>query len=348
MNKRILIIEDNEEVRDNLEDILQLSGYETDSAPNGKIGIEKALSNPPDLILCDVMMPELDGFGTLSILSRKPATADVPFIFLTAMAEKSDRRRGMLMGAEDYITKPFYKDELLQVVETRLQKSERLRRRFDKTTEGLRAFIDEARGQEAMTALSREHEQQTITKKSSLFSEGDYPRYLYFLDSGRIKLSKTNDYGKEYIIKVCQAGEFFGYTSLLKDEPYPFSATAMDDSVVSLIPKDAFFSLLQANRDVSARFIKMLTDNIVEKEDQLLQLAYDSIRKRVADALIQLQAKGQTDKIDILREDLAQLVGTAKESVIRTLTEFRKDGLIDIREGTIHILDLQALAQLPG
>ena len=82
--KKILIIEDNLEVRENLEEILDLYGYESVTAENGKIGVQRALENPPDLILCDVMMPELDGFGVLNILNRKPATADIPFIFLTA------------------------------------------------------------------------------------------------------------------------------------------------------------------------------------------------------------------------------------------------------------------------
>ena len=120
--KKILVIEDNEEVRENLEEILELYGYDVDSAADGKIGVEKALKSPPDLILCDVMMPRLDGFGVLNILSKKSTTANVPFIFLTAKAEKTDFRRGMNLGADDYITKPFFKDELLAVIETRLKK----------------------------------------------------------------------------------------------------------------------------------------------------------------------------------------------------------------------------------
>ncbi|MHC4378726.1 MAG: response regulator transcription factor, partial [Planctomycetota bacterium] len=140
--KKILVIEDNEEVRENLEEILELSGYQVTTAEDGKVGVEKALTNPPDLILCDVMMPHLDGFGVLNILSKKSATSNVPFIFLTAKTEKSDFRRGMNLGADDYVTKPFYKDELLDVIETRLEKSERLKKQFDKTEQGLTAFIN--------------------------------------------------------------------------------------------------------------------------------------------------------------------------------------------------------------
>ena len=125
--KKILVIEDNEEVRETLAEILELSGYQVDTAKDGAIGARKALDAPPDIILCDVMMPKLDGFGVLNILSKKQETADIPFVFLTAKADKNDFRRGMNLGADDYITKPFYKDELLQVIETRLKKSERLK-----------------------------------------------------------------------------------------------------------------------------------------------------------------------------------------------------------------------------
>ena len=111
--KKILVIEDNQEVREVLEEVLELSGYDVNTAEDGAVGAKKALENIPDLIICDVMMPKLDGFGVLNILSKKPETADVPFIFLTAKAEKDDFRRGMNLGADDYIQKPFKPNELV-------------------------------------------------------------------------------------------------------------------------------------------------------------------------------------------------------------------------------------------
>ena len=346
--KKILIIEDNDEVRENLEEILDLYGYETTTAENGMIGVEKAITNPPDLILCDIMMPELDGFGTLNILSKKPATADIPFVFLTAKSEKEDFRRGMNLGADDYVTKPFYKDELLQVIETRLKKSERLKKTFDGTATGLTSFINEARGYEALKKLSDDQTTKSYRKKDVIFSEGDLPRYLFLLNKGKIKLYKANDYGKEYIIHIVKAGEFFGYTSLIKDSPFEISAAAMEDSELSLVPKADFIQLLHADRNVSSRFVKMLAENIIEKEEQLLQLAYDSIRKRVAEALLTLQEREGSNTFDILREDLAQIVGTAKESVIRMVSEFKNDGYIEVKGGTIKILDREKLVNMPG
>ena len=346
--KRILVIEDNPEVRENLTEILELSGYTVEEAENGKAGVEKALTSPPDLILCDVMMPELDGFGVLQILSKKSTTSAVPFIFLTAKTEKEDLRRGMNLGADDYLTKPIYKDELLQVIQHRLEKSDRLRRQFDRTATGLSAFIDEARGHAELRKLSAENRRRDFARKEMIFNEGDYPRYLYFVEKGKIKLFKTNEYGKEYIINYCQPGDFIGYTSLIQDEAYNFAASAMEESELRLIPRDDFNKLLHANRDVASHFIKMLANNVVSKEEQLMQLAYDSIRKRVADTLLVIREKEGNDTFDILREDLAKMVGTAKESVIRTLTDFRQSGYIDIQEGTIKILDYKKLANIPG
>jgi len=97
--KKILVIEDNLEVRENVCEILELANYDVVPAHNGKVGVEKAVSELPDLIVCDVMMPELDGFGVLKILSKNRTTYDIPFIFLTAKAEKDDFRKGMGLGA---------------------------------------------------------------------------------------------------------------------------------------------------------------------------------------------------------------------------------------------------------
>lgn len=347
--KRILVIEDNVEVRENLSEILELYGYSVEEAVNGKDGVEKALAAPPDLILCDVMMPELDGYGVLKILSQKDSTLGIPFVFLTAKTEREDLRRGMNLGADDYLTKPIYKDELLEVVQQRLAKQERIKRQFSQTSSQFSAFIDEARGQAELKKLSTDHRLRPYAKKEKIFTEGDYPRYLYLVETGKVKLYKTNDLGKEYIINYCQPGEFLGYTPLISgQDEYTFTAAAMEDSELRLIPREDFQKLLNADPNVTSRMIKLLANNVADKEEQLMQLAYDSIRKRVADTLVSIVEKEGTKEFDILREDLAKMVGTAKESVIRTLTDFRESGYIDIIGGRIHIVNLDKLASIPG
>ncbi|MBX2872509.1 MAG: response regulator [Saprospiraceae bacterium] len=346
--KKILVIEDNLEVRENLAEILELSGYEVATAENGKIGVQEARSVKPDLILCDVMMPELDGFGVLRILDQNPKTADIPFVFLTAKAEKDDFRKGMNLGADDYITKPFDDVELLDAIEMRLKKSERIKKSFDGTAQGLTSFISEARGQRELNKLSEDREIQRFRKKDFVYEEGQYAKRLYFIASGKVKTFKTNDVGKEYIIKIHKAGEFLGYQALIKEDKYHESASALEETELSLIPKEDFFALLYNNRDFSARFIKMLADNMEDQEEQLLSLAYNSIRKRVAESLLVLQERFAKDGISILRDDLASMVGTAKESVIRTLTDFKNEGLIKIESGSISILATDKLAAMPN
>ncbi|MBP0018632.1 MAG: response regulator [Cyanobacteria bacterium SBLK] len=117
---RILVIEDSPEVRHTTQQILELAGYQVLTAENGRIGLDLALEHLPDLILCDVAMPEMDGYDVLSQLQLHPETQDTPFIFLTAKAERRDVGTGMLLGADDYITKPFSSQELIKSVRTRL------------------------------------------------------------------------------------------------------------------------------------------------------------------------------------------------------------------------------------
>ena len=124
--KKILVIEDEPEMRRNLATILRLEKFDVTQAENGRVGLEAARKNVPDLILCDVMMPELDGHGVLQALREDSKTANVPFIFLTAKGEKSDQRSGMNLGADDYLTKPVAKDDLLSAITARLKRSEQV------------------------------------------------------------------------------------------------------------------------------------------------------------------------------------------------------------------------------
>lgn len=289
--KKILLIEDNLEVRENTAEILELSGYNVVTAENGKVGVRLAKQEIPDLIICDIMMPELDGYGVLRILNQNPETAPIPFIFLTAKAEKSDFRKGMNLGADDYLTKPFEDVELMEVIEMRLKKSEQLNKTFENNEQGLRTFINEARGLQELEALSNDRETRHYRKKDFIFHEEGYPKQVYFITKGKIKICKTNDDGREFIVSLHGEGDFIGYLAMLQNTTYVESAIALEDTEVSIIPKDDFFTLLHNNRDVANRFIKLLASNVIENEQRLLELAYNSVRKRVADALLRLQER---------------------------------------------------------
>ena len=351
MTKKILLIEDNLEMRENTAEILELAHYDVQTAENGKVGVALAKKVKPDLIICDVMMPELDGYGALYLLSKDPETSGIPFIFLTAKAEKSDFRKGMNLGADDYLTKPFEEMELLNAIESRMKRSEIFKKDFKGDATELTNFIDNARGLEELKKLSTDKKSRVYKKKEILFHEGDSPNYLLFIKSGKVKSFKMNEEGKEYITELNKAGEFLGYTALLENTACNDTATALEDSEIMLIPKDDFLNLVYSNRDVSSQFMKMLSNNIAEKEEKLLNLAYNSVRKRVAEALCLLE-KRYKDKDDakfsmaITREDLANIVGTATETVIRTLSDFKEEKLIEIKGRNITIVAPEKLANL--
>lgn len=345
--KKILIIEDDASIRENVAEILSLSGYEVITAENGKTGVEKSLKEQPHLILCDVTMPVLDGYGALNILSKDPRTSGIPFIYLTAKSEKEDFRKGMSLGADDFITKPFDDVALLSTIEARLRKHTQLTKASDAQTGSLEHFINEARATEALSHLPENREMRQHRKKDILYREGEQARWLYYIEKGKIKTYTTTEEGREFISEITGVGEFAGYLALLQDAPYAENAAVLEDASVKLIPKSDFLSLVFGNRDVAARFIKMLANHVAEQEKQLLHLAYHSVRKRVADALVNLTGENG-DSIRMFREDLASIVGTAKETLVRTLSDFKSEGLIEINEGFITLLKPDKLRFMPN
>ncbi|MDJ1505118.1 response regulator [Xanthocytophaga agilis] len=350
--RSILLIEDNTEVRENTAEILQLASYRVFTAPNGKAGVEIAKAEKPDLIICDIMMPELDGYGVLHLLSRDPNTAGIPFIFLTAKTEKEDFRKGMNLGADDYLTKPFDDLTLLDAIEMRLRKTDTLRKTFQKDAEGLTEFINEAKSTGDLNQLlNGDRKVIRLKKKQLLFSEGDYPSALYFISKGKVKTYKTNEEGREYITALHSEGDFVGYTDLLEESQYNESAAALDDAEIIVVNRQDFFTLLYQNREVANKFIKMLSNDVIEKEERLLKLAYNSVRKRVAESLLMIYDRytkeGQNaPEIPVSREDLSSLAGASKETVIRTLSDFKDEKLIDISGKHIRLLNLAKLKNM--
>ena len=345
--KKILLIEDNLEIRENTSEILSLANYNVFTAENGKVGVKIAKEKIPDLIICDIMMPELDGYGVLHVLSKDPAMAQIPFIFLTAKTEKSDIRKGMDLGADDYLTKPFDDTELLNAVESRLRKHEIRSKDYQNTADGLDTFITDAKKVLNLGDLCKDKKVKIFKKKSEIFMEGDLPNSIFFVKSGNVKAFKSNQDGKELITNLYKENDFFGFEAVLEKTNYQESAVALQDSEVVIIPQRDFMTLLVGHKDVSASFISLLCRKVAEKETQLLNLAYNSVRQRIAEALLKLiQANGGNDKIQVSREDLAKLVGTAPESVIRGLSDFKDEGLIEIENGKVKVLQSKRLEKV--
>lgn len=141
--KTILLIEDDRALRENTEELLELSGYSVMTAPNGKLGIELAIEKIPDIIICDIMMPVIDGFGVLEKISNDEKTKQIPFIFLSAKTEHKEIRKGLDLGADDYLTKPFEEEELISAIESQLAKVELMNGMHNKTSNGHDVSKDE-------------------------------------------------------------------------------------------------------------------------------------------------------------------------------------------------------------
>lgn len=349
--KHILLIEDNNEIRENTAEILELAGYKVGTAENGKIGVELALQQKPDLIVCDIMMPVLDGYGVLHLMNRNSELTGIPLIFLTAKAERSDFRKGMEMGADDYITKPFSDIELLNAIESRLKKTELLARNYKADAEGMQQMLNDYKGKDPLSALAADRNINHYKKKQPIYTEGNHPNRLYYIQKGKVKACKTNDAGKELTVGLFNEGDFFGYNALLEGTVYKETTEAIEDCEIAIIPKEDFDDLLHTNKEVTHKFIKLLAKNVTEKEEQLLGLAYNSLRKRVADALLTLQAKYRKENqenfsMHISREDLANIAGTATESLIRTLSDFKSEKLVEIKDGNIIIINEKKLGTM--
>lgn len=351
MKHRILLIEDNADIRENTAEILELSNYTVDTAENGKIGVEKALLQKPDLIICDIMMPVLDGYGVLHLLSKNEQLAGIPFIFLTAKSERVDLRKGMEMGADDYITKPFTDIELLNAIDSRLKKITVLKKEYSSDPEGLQEMLTAFGGKNALERITENRHENNYRKKQTIYFEGNHPQKLFFIKKGKVKTFISNDDGKGLTIGLFAEGDFFGYTALLEGGTYKETAEAIDDSIIAEIPIEEFQNMMHYNAEATKKVIQLLAKNITEKEQQLLNIAYNSLRKRVATALMTLVRKYNKDMkddfvINFSREDLANIAGTATESLIRTLSDFKAEKLIEIQGSKITVLNEKKLSAM--
>ncbi|TQM49180.1 CRP-like cAMP-binding protein [Arcticibacter tournemirensis] len=340
----ILIIEDNDDIRESTTEILELANFQVLTADNGKSGVELAIKHHPDLILCDIMMPELDGYGVLYLLNKSPETATIPFIFLTAKAERIDMRKGMEMGADDYLTKPFDDVELLNAIESRLQKRDKQQAFYSKSLENLDNLVSHGDGMAELQKLISDRKIRNIKKKQVIYYEGDQPAGLYLILGGRVKTYKLSEDGRELLTAIYGPEEYFGVNALLMTDSYHESAEAVEDTSLCMLPKDTVEQLINNYPEVGREFIKILSNNLKEKEDQLLQLAYHSVRKRMAQVLIRLAGNDPDGGIlKISRDDLAAMAGMATETVSRTLSDFKDEGLIEKKGSQIVILNAKRL-----
>lgn len=345
--KTILVIEDNKEMLENIAEMLELFNYSVIKAPTAQSGVEHAKNDKPDLIVCDIMLPDFDGYRILRMLEENNSTKGIPFIFLTAKAEKSEVRKGMNLGADDYLTKPFDKTDLINAVEARLKRNEFLRHTYSRDMNGLMQFIGEAKRFQLPELDSSKYLVKKYSKKADIYKEGETSGPAFLITKGKVKTWKMSADGKEFVSEILSQGDFFGYISVLENKPYSDSATALEDAEIVVIPKSDFISLITYNQEVSAGFIRMLANNISEKEERLLGLAYNTVKARTASALFSLHNKLQPDGIiKVSRDNLAGLVGTSPESLIRTLSDLKAEKVIETDGKEIKIANPDLLQRI--
>lgn len=340
MKKKVLLIEDDEIVRENTAEILELANYKVETAKNGKLGIEKSKSFMPDIVLCDIMMPELDGYGVLQIFSKCKRMSVVPFIFLTAKSEMKEIRRGMNLGADDYILKPFVESELLNAIETRLKRNDAIHAKYKKSTknEDAEILIDDFLTNENLSEYK---------KNTTIYCEGNNSNHLYLIKRGEVKLYKISSDGKELITGIFKEGDYFGYSSFFTKSAHSENAVCITNCSIYKILKEDIIYLIENNHQFGFHFIERLSENVKEVKEQLIQMAYGSVRKKTAASLIKLALKSSDEnEIKISRSDLASLTGIAKETLIRTLTDFKDEELITTSRKIVKIIDLEKLKKI--
>ena len=347
--RKILLIEDDVVLRENTSELLELSNYEVLNAPNGKIGVKVAKETLPDIIVCDIMMPELDGYGVLEALTKNESTQHIPFIFLSAKTERKDVRRGMDLGADDYITKPFTEDELISAIESRLAKASILKDRREKKEEQKEEKEDLRSLNDLKNYFEDNGETFHYPKETSIYKEGKNSNYIYLITSGLIKCHKLDEQGKQLTTALYKEDDLFGYTSFSQNLAYQESATTIQETELVGLSKKALTNVLDKNHKVTLELIELLTEDLATVKDQLLQMAYSSVSKKTANTILMFAEKlnrKPEDQIKISRNDLASVAGIATETLIRTMSTFKKEGIIEIEGRNIRILDLEKLKEI--
>lgn len=188
-----------------------------------------------------------------------------------------------------------------------------------------------------------------------IFHEGNHPQGLYCIFSGKVKLYKTADNGRQQIVRMAQAGNILGYRSLFADEPYQATAEAMEDSSICFIEKRAFFPLISKYPTLAMEIIKKLAKELGRAEDRIRDLALKTADQRLAELLLMLketygvqEPAGWRLNISLSRQEIAEMIGTAPETVIRLLGDFRSKGLLEFKGKEIYLLDSDGLLDMAG
>lgn len=348
--RKVLLIEDDSVLRENTAELLVLSGYEVITASDGKKGVKKAKECLPNVIVCDIMMPELDGYGVLRALTQDTSTRHIPFLFLSAKTEREDIRKGMNLGADDYLTKPFEELELIKAIESRLARASILREFGSTDIDGDEYELGDIKTINALKNYIDDHGQEMeFAQGDMIYREGGNVHMIYLVLRGIVKTHKLEENGKELITGIYNSDDFFGFSSLAANEIYEEFATAIENTKLVGVSKEKLRRIIEENHGLAMELMHVLAENLTQAKQQLLEMAYGSVRKKTASTILKFSDKLKQDaqgNFHILRSDLASVAGMATETLIRTLSSFKREGLIEIQDHSIKILDMDKLARI--
>jgi len=346
--KKILLIEDDEDFRASTVEILSLSNYEVQACKNGKEGVQKSLSWKPDLIICDIILPHLDGYGVLRALRNSDYLKDVLIICITGHQEIEHYRKCMEFGADDFLLKPFSPTELLKAIETRFDRhaihSEHL---TTQSSTGREKYDD---------ILAKALEGRPVVpgrKGSPMFEAGQTPRFVCYVLSGMIRTIRFDYSGKELTTGIYTKGQFVGLPEALTGVPFIDSAIVLLNAELVLLPIVDFLQFANHEPAFLSGLVNQLASDVMSKNQLMLNLAYQDMRGKVALALIRLHQSykredPQSTFVKQPRTIIASIAGVAKESATRTMIDFVEEGLVEVTSEGYRILNFERLERLAG
>jgi len=352
MKKKVLLIEDDKIIRETTFRILELANYRVKTAENGFLGVQLAKSFLPDILICDMLMPELDGFGVLQIVSKIPHLTCIPFVFLTEKKTTyTDLRKGMELGADDFLSKPFEESELLRVIESRLKRVAAFKKnqesRFD--TENYELHEKNAQNIKNINPFLEKKRIYNYKKGETIYCKGNLSNHVFLIKKGEVKTYKINNQGKEFITGFFTENQYFGYSSFIKGLAHFENSKAITTTELYKITKNEFFKITNDNPSIMFEYLDLIVSDLIDVKEQLILLAYGSVRKKTAITLLKLVKTNfvnSKDKITISRSNLAKLIGIAKETLTRTLHDFKVEKLIETYPKSIKLINKKKLLKI--
>lgn len=344
--KLILIIEDDEILRENTKELLEFSQFRVITAVNGRNGIEKALQYFPDLILCDIMMPVLDGYGVLENLSKNGRTMNIPFLFTSAKTDPSEIRKGMNLGADDYIVKPYKESDLINAINKRIYKFNLLKESSGNKSVSPTQRISVTSLKDFKNLLRSKGEQFSFKKRTTIFQEKEKANFVFLIEQGLVKTIKMDDDGKELITCLYRQDNLFGLNSFNSFSQYDETAVAMEDGIGFRFSSKSFREIVNNNHELVLEIAEILSENLTDLKEHLLEMAYGSVLKKTTQIILNFAKDGSQNVINITRNEMAHVAGISPESFIRSLSLLRKKKMIEIEGKNIRILNFEELKRI--